>query len=77
MIAIPTTPFPAPPRDLPRRLMWPLGTRAGTLTCIAGSAQAPQVTLRLAELDGLPVGLSLIAAPGSDALLLRAALAFG
>ncbi|WP_019013362.1 amidase [Elioraea tepidiphila] len=77
VIAIPTTPFPAPPRDLPRRLMWPLRTRAGTLTCIAGSAQAPQVSLPLAEVDGLPVGLSLIAAPGNDALLLRAALAFG
>ncbi len=77
VIALPTTPFPAPPRDLPRRLMWPLRTRAGTLTCIAGSAQAPQLSLPLAEVDGLPVGLSLIAAPGNDALLLRAALAFG
>ncbi|WP_333671929.1 amidase [Elioraea tepidiphila] len=77
VVAIPTTPFPAPPRDLPRRLMWPLRMRAGTLTCIAGSAQAPQVSLPLAEVDGLPVGLSLIAAPGNDALLLRAALAFG
>jgi amidase len=57
--------------------MWPLRTRAGTLTGIAGSAQAPQVSLPLAEVDGLPVGLSLIAAPGNDALLLRAALAFG
>ena len=50
--------------------------RAGTLTCIAGSAQAPQVNLPFAAVDGLPVGLSLIAAPGNDALLLRAALAF-
>lgn len=77
VIALPTTPFPAPPRDLPRRLMWPLRMRAGTLTCIAGSAQAPQLSLPLATVDGLPVGLSLIAAPGNDALLLRAALAFG
>jgi amidase len=76
VIAIPTTPFPAPPRDLPRSRMWPLRMRAGTLTCIAGSAQAPQVSLPVAEVDGLPVGLSLIAAPGNDALLLRAALAF-
>jgi amidase len=77
VIAMPTTPFPPPPRDLPRGRMWPLRTRAGTLTCIAGSAQAPQVNLPLSEVDGLPVGLSLIAAPGNDALLLRAALAFG
>lgn len=76
VIALPTTPFPAPPRELPRRRMWPLRNRAGTLTCIAGSAQAPQVSLPLGTVDGLPVGLSLIAAPGNDALLLRAALAF-
>ncbi|MBU0725382.1 MAG: amidase [Alphaproteobacteria bacterium] len=46
--------------------------RAGMLklTCIAGLAGLPQVTLPLARLDGAPVGLSLAALPGSDWLLL-------
>jgi amidase len=36
-------------------------------------ARLPQVSLPLAELDGCPLGLSLIAARGNDTLLLALA----
>jgi amidase len=41
-----------------------------SLTCIAGLARLPQVTLLVASVDGCPVGLSLIGRRGSDRQLL-------
>jgi amidase len=43
------------------------------LTCLAGTTGAPQLTLPLAEVDGLPVGLSLLGARGTDEMLLALA----
>jgi amidase len=43
--------------------------RITTLTCIAGSCGTPQINLPLAEVDGLPVGLSLLGPRGSDEML--------
>ena len=40
------------------------------LLALAGFARAPQISLPLGTLEGCPVGLSLIAAPGNDVLLL-------
>jgi amidase len=40
------------------------------LTCLAGTTGSPQLNLRLAEVDGLPVGLSLLGARGTDELLI-------
>jgi amidase len=40
---------------------------------IAGIGRLPQISLPAAEVDGVPVGLSLLAAEGSDAFLLSAA----
>ncbi len=48
-------------------------TRIVDLTCIAGLTGLPQVTLPLAEHDGLPVGISLVGPRGSDRMLLRLA----
>jgi len=39
------------------------------LTCIAGTTGRPQITLPLAEVGGLPVGLSLLGARGADEVL--------
>ena len=47
--------------------------RALAMSCIAGLAGLPQVTLPAAEVEGCPVGLSLIARRGEDAMLLAAA----
>lgn len=43
------------------------------LLCIAGLDGLPQVSLPLAEPDGLPLGLSLVGARGSDLRLLALA----
>jgi amidase len=48
---------------------------AGHLTCIASLAGAPSVSLPMLEVDGLPAGLSLVAAPGCDLDVLAAASA--
>lgn len=50
--------------------------RVHCLTCTAGLAGLPQVTLPLAEVEGCPIGLSLIAAAGNDMMLLAFAEAF-
>jgi amidase len=50
--------------------------RALALGAIAGHAGLPQVVAPLASVDGLPVGISFIAAPGQDERLLDLALAF-
>lgn len=47
--------------------------RAMSLLCIAGLAGLPQINLPLATLQGCPLGLSLVAARGNDALLLALA----
>ncbi len=77
VVCLPTTPFPAPRRDQKRSTMHELRMEVLTLTCIAGTLGAPQVSLPLAEIGGLPVGLSLMAAPGNDAMLLALAQRIG
>jgi amidase len=73
VLAIPSTPGSALPRNLPPKLLDNLRARALPILCIAGLARLPQVSLPLAQLDGCPLGLSLIAAPGNDTLLLHLA----
>jgi amidase len=70
VVCLPTTPTPAPPlgeRLSTRNMLRP---RISALTCIAGTTGAPQINLPLAEVDGLPVGLSLLGAKGSDEMLM-------
>ncbi len=70
VVCLPTTPMPAPPVGLSVPERYANRARILALTCIAGTIGAPQISLPLAALDGLPVGLSLIGAPGADELLL-------
>lgn len=70
VVCLPTTPSPAPPRRERLSARHDLRPRISTLTCIAGTTGTPQITLPLAEVDGLPVGLSLLGARGSDELLI-------
>lgn len=72
MLCIPTTPAIAP-------IKGSLGTDRATgtyyprtlcLTCIAGIGRLPQVSMPLAEVGGVPIGLSLLAPHGMDAFLL-------
>jgi amidase len=45
------------------------------LTCIAGMAGLPQVTIPVGTVAGCPVGLSFIGWPGADEALLELAVA--
>jgi amidase len=70
VVCLPTTPTLAPrrgERPLARR---ELRGRISMLTCIAGTTGTPQISLPLAEVDGLPVGLSLLGSRGADEVLL-------
>jgi amidase len=70
VVCLPTTPTPAPPCGERLSTRHVLRPRISTLTCIAGTTGTPQINLPLAEVDGLPVGLSLLGARGSDEMLI-------
>lgn len=78
LLCIPSAPSPAPLKGSlgNNRLSCPYYPRAGSLTAIAGIGRLPQVSLPVAEIDGLPLGLSLIAGHGQDAFLLGVAQAY-
>ena len=67
-MCIPTVADCGPPRgsDPRRRMAFSRSTLC--LMSIAGVAGLPQVTLPIAEIDGCPIGLSLIGSADSDAL---------
>jgi amidase len=73
VIALPTAPVLAPLRDQTRSALQAPRMRISNFTCVAGMIGAPQINLPLATSDGVPVGLSLIGAPGSDEWLLALA----
>jgi amidase len=67
----------APPPTLAGPAKEDLRRRTTRLTCIAGLAGAPAVSLPRASVDGLPVGVCLLARPGEDEQLLSAARVAG
>ena len=73
ILVMPTVPDIAPPVNAPPASTDDFRARAMGLLCIAGLARLPQVNLPLATLDGCPLGLSLVAGRGNDALLLALA----
>jgi amidase len=75
ILCLPTTPFPAPLRGQPLSVLDPLRDRITCLCAQGGLAGHPQVNLPGATVDGLPVGLSIIGARGSDASLVAVARA--
>jgi amidase len=75
ILCMPTTPFPALPEDLPLSALDPLRSRIYSMTAHGGLTGVPQVSVPGAEVDGLPVGLSLVGARGSDATLVAVAKA--
>ena len=70
VLAIPTTPFPAPLQGQRRSTMWDLRARISPLTTIAGQTGVPQVTIPVGLVEGRPVGLSFLAPHGREDLLL-------
>ena len=77
VICQPTMPFPAPPRGLSLSQRRAVHHRIDALVDVAGWAGTPQISLPLAEVDGLPIGLSLIGPKGSDEILLSLACELG
>jgi amidase len=75
ILCMPTTPFPAPLKGLPLSTLGPLRSRISCLTSHGGLTGFPQVSLPGAHVDGLPVGLSIVGARGSDAALIAVARA--
>lgn len=75
ILCLPTTPFPAPLTGQPLSILEPLRDRISCLCAQGGLAGHPQVSLPGATVDGLPIGLSIIGARGSDAGLVAVARA--
>ena len=76
LLCIPTSPALAPHKgDPPRRSSSGSGyyPRTLALTSVAGMGRLPQVSLPIADADGIPVGLSLLARHGQDSFLLDVA----
>ena len=73
---LPTAPGVAPLLDASAESLRDHRSRVLSLTCVAGLARLPQVTLPVGRVDGCPVGLSLMGPAGSDLDLLDLADAF-
>ena len=69
VLCLPTTPFPAPLLGLPLGETDRLSGWIGFLASFAGLTGVPQLSLPLGRVEGRPVGLSILAAPGGDARL--------
>jgi amidase len=75
ILCLPTTPFPAPRKGLPLGVLTPLRARIACLTSHGGLTGVPQVSIPGAHAGGLPVGLSILGARGTDAALVAVAKA--
>lgn len=75
ILCMPTTPFPAPLAGQPLAVIDPLRDRITCLCAHGALAGHPQVSLPGTTIDGLPIGLSIIGARGSDAGLVAVARA--
>ncbi len=73
LICLPTTPGPAPRIDADGKYLEAWHNRLLALTAPAGLAGLPQISLPLGEVEGCPIGLSLIAPLGRDRALLALA----
>jgi amidase len=60
ILVLPTAHDIAPLRDAPPSALEAFRSRTLALTCIAGLARLPQISLPIASVDGCPVGLSLV-----------------
>jgi len=73
VLCAPTTPFVAPLKRSPVATLQINRDRINTMCCFGGLAGHPQLSLPLGEVNGVPVGLSLIGARDSDLTLVAVA----
>ena len=75
ILCLPTTPFPAPLCGQPLSALDPIRDRITALCAQGGLTGVPQVSIPGATVEGLPVGLSIVGARGTDTTLVAVALA--
>ncbi len=75
ILCLPTTPGPAPRKGLPLHDMDRVRDRISCLCAHGGLAGHPQLSLPVGEVDGAPVGLSILGARGADLTLIAVAQA--
>ena len=73
VMLLPSVPDVAPLLNCPHDQTTAFRERAMGMLCISGIGRLPQVSLPLATVNGLPLGLSLVAARGNDEMLLQLA----
>lgn len=73
ILLLPTVPDVAPLKNCPHDQTTAFRERAMGMLCISGIGRLPQVSLPLASVNGMPLGLSLVAAHGNDEMLLAVA----
>ena len=73
-LAIPSACGPAPTPEAAQAERADLRERTLRMTCVAGNAGAPVVSVPIAAVNGLPVGLSLVGTPGCDEQVLDLAV---
>jgi amidase len=77
MLILPTAHDLPPRRDAPVSAQIAFREKTLALTCIASLCRLPQINIPAIEIDGVPVGLSLIAGPRGDERLLSVAEQLG
>jgi len=74
VLCVPTSPRVAPLKNTPpSKIEVEYRNQAMCVLCIAGLAGLPQISLPLSEMDGLPLGISIIGAQGYERPLLELA----
>jgi amidase len=74
VLCLPTSPRAAPPLGTPvDKMEIEYRNQAMCLLCISGLAGLPQLSLPMAQIDGLPLGLSIVGRRGADTMLLAVA----
>jgi amidase len=73
IMLLPSTPDVAPLKNCPPDQTTAFRERAMGMLCISGIGRLPQVSMPLATVNGLPLGLSMVAARGNDEMLLAVA----
>jgi amidase len=73
VLVYPTSPLPAPLLGATQAEQNAVRERTMGVTAIAGLAGLPEVSIPAGTVEGAPVGLSLVAAPGRDRALLALA----
>lgn len=73
VIVVPPVPDKAMLKGQDTETVTAFRNKALGMLCVSGQCRLPQLSMPLATVDGAPLGISLIGAPGSDHLLLQMA----